>query len=139
MRNVTLTPQQRKEIHDLYMDDSVGLREIAKAYQIDASTVSRIAKQEGATPRCPQIGANRPKTRRLPVRKEAKKCKTCGKHVEIVGAKFCPYCGTDIRSPKELLTQRINAFAPKIKYLPESCRDELMNLFVDIKAELAKE
>lgn len=139
MRNVTLTPQQRQEIRTLYMDDSVGVREIAKAYQIDPSTVSRVAKQEGAKPRVPQIGENRPKTRRMPIKKDAKKCKTCGKHVEIAGAKFCPYCGTDIRSPRELLAQRINAFAPKIKYLPESCRDELMNLFVDIKAELAEE
>lgn len=139
MRNVTLTPQQRKEIHDLYMDNSVGVKEIAKTYQIDTSTVCRVAKQEGATPRYPQIAANRSKTKRISIKKEAKKCKTCGKHVEIEGAKFCPYCGTDIRSPRELLAQRINAFAPKIRYLPENCRDELQNLFIDIKAELAKE
>ena len=132
MRNVTLTPQQRKEICELYSDTSVGVREIAKAYQIDPSTVCRVAKQEGSSPRVPQIGENRPKTMKVP-KKDVKKCKTCGKHVEISGAKFCPYCGTDIRSPRELLAQRINAFAPKIKYLPENCRDELMNLFVDIK------
>jgi transposase-like protein len=137
MRGITITPQQRKEIHDLYTDANVGVKAIAEAYSIDPSTVCRIAVQEGATPRVPAIGENRTKHHKKS--SDVRKCKACGKNVDIAGAKFCPYCGNDIRSPKELLTQRINAFTPKIKYLPENCRDELQNLFIDIKAELSKE
>ena len=138
MRNVTLTPQQRQEILGLYNDSSVGVKSIAEAYSIDPSTVCRIAKQEGASLRKPGIGVAREKKFKhtIPV---VKTCGTCKKKVELPGAKFCPYCGTDIRSPKEMLIQRIVAFAPKVRYLPENCRDELQNLLIDVKNELAKE
>lgn len=137
MRNVTLTPQQRKEIHDLYTDSSVKVKEIAKAYCIDPSTVCRIATSDGAEKRNPKIAEHRNTYSKAGT--AVKKCGMCKKAVNVVGAKYCPYCGNDIRSTKELLTHRINVFAPKIKYLPESCRDELQNLFIDLKAELAKE
>ena len=137
MRNVTLTPQQRKEIHDLYTDTSVKVKEIAKAYNIDPSTVCRVATEQGAVKRNPKIAEHR--NSYYKVRSAVKKCERCKKQIPVQGAKFCPYCGNDIRSPKELLTHRINAFAPKIKYLPENSRDELQNLFIDLKAELAKE
>ena len=137
MKGIALTPQQRKEIYDLYADDSVGVKEIAETYSIDPSTVCRVAVQEGATLRNPKIGECRTGHRKKS--SNIRKCKACGKNVDIAGAKFCPYCGNDIRSPKELLIQRMNAFAPKIKYLPENCRDELQNLLMDIRAELNKE
>lgn len=138
MRNVALNEQQRKEILELYNDSSVGVKAIAEAYSIDPSTVCRIVKQEGASMRNPKIGAAREKKakRTTPT---VKTCGTCKKKVELPGAKFCPYCGTDIRSPKEMLIQRIIAFAPKVRYLPENCRDELQNLLIDVKNELAKE
>ena len=137
MRGIILTSQQRKEILDLYQDSSVGVKAIAEAYSIDPSTVCRVAIEEGASPRAPKIGEHRAMKRSKTT--NVRKCNACGKSVDVAGAKFCPYCGNDIRSPKEMLTQRINAFAPKIKYLPENCRDELQNLFIDIKTELSKE
>lgn len=137
MRGITLTPQQRKEILDLYQDSSVGVKAIGEAYSIDPSTVCRVALQEGASPRAPKIGEYRAAKRKTS--NKVRKCNACGKSVDLAGAKFCPYCGNDIRSPKEMLIQRINSFTPKIKYLPENCRDELQNLFIDIKAELNKE
>ena len=138
MRNVTLTPQQRKEILELYKDSSVGVKEIGETYSINSSTVCRIAKEEGAVRRNSKIGESRVgKPRRTTP--TVKTCGTCKKKVELVGAKFCPYCGTDIRSPKEMLIQRLIAFAPKVRYLPENCRDELQNLLIDVKNELAKE
>lgn len=138
MRNVTLTSQQRKEILELYNDSSVGVKAIAEAYSIDPSTVCRIAKQEGASLRNSKIGESR---ERKPKRTTptVKTCGTCKKKVELPGAKFCPYCGTDIRSPKEMLIQHIVAFASKVRHLPENCRDGLQNLLIDVKNELAKE
>ena len=137
MRNVTLTPQQRKEILELYNDGSVGVKEIGESYSINPSTVCRIAKEEGATGRTKTGVTRERKSRRTTP--TVKTCGACKKKVELVGAKFCPYCGTDIRSPKEMLIQRVIAFAPKVRYLPENCRDELQNLLIDVKNELAKE
>ena len=39
----------------------------------------------------------------------AKICKTCRKKIDIVDAKFCPYCGCDLRDPILLKIDELSA------------------------------
>lgn len=125
-----LTPEQKQEIYELYQDKSNRVVDIAKAYKIDRGNVCRIAKSLGAEGRHKRAGKSSTK---------AKICPVCRKATDVKGAKYCPYCGSDIRSKKELLIDRISKAMKTTSYLPESCRDEIQKLFVDIKEELSKE
>jgi len=66
-------------------------------------------------------------------------CPKCRKTVDVKGARFCCFCGADIRSNKELLIERIHNAMSVLMLLPNSHRDEIQRLFLDIKAELGKE
>ena len=125
-----ITDQQKKEILELYNDPSVRIKDIAETYGVDPSGVCKIAKNLGASQRRPQ------NKRRAAKQLKGKQCPNCKKSIELTGAMFCPYCGTDIRSPKEMLVQRIESAMRVIKYLPEGSRDEMHKLFIDIRKEL---
>lgn len=127
-----LTPAQKQEIYELYQDPSNKVGDIAKAYKIDRGDVCKIAKSLGAEGRYKMSGTRS-------VKAKAKICPVCRKATDLKGARYCPYCGSDIRSKKELLIDRISKAMKTTSYLPESCRDEIQKLFVDIKEELSKE
>lgn len=117
-----LTEEQKLQ---LLKDYNAGVRvsAIADTLGIAKSSVSRIAQAMGASAR-------------LKVRDIAKICPKCRKHIEVKGAKYCCFCGADIRSTKELLVERITNSMSKLKYLPDDARDEMQKLLIDIKNEL---
>ena len=119
----------KQGIYEAYVEGSMSVEEIADIYGVAKSTVSYIAEKMGATTR-------RPKTKRDVV---AKVCTACKKTIEVKGAKYCCFCGADIRSPREHLISRIEAAMPKLKYLPEGVRDDMHTLLIDVKNELSKE
>lgn len=126
------TEQQKKEIYEMYCDKTIKIADIATAYKTDPSTVSKLARKLGAPYRSPTRGIRHTKD-------IAKVCPKCKKHIKIKDAIFCPYCGTDIRGPKELLIGRVNSAMPKLKFVPViEVRDELQKLLIDIKQELSK-
>lgn len=119
-----LTEDQKLQLLKDY-NDGVRVSAIADALGITKSSVSRIAQAMGASAR---------KTKK--VRDIYKICPKCHKHIEVKGAKFCCFCGADIRSNKELLVERITSSMTKLKYLPDDARDEMQKLLIDIKNEL---
>ena len=135
MRNVALTPQQRQEIYELYVEGA-PVKDIAELYNITRSTVCKTAIGLGAAPR---LVKEYPKTH-APARakQSCKICSACKKRVNLSEAMYCPYCGQDIRTPAQRLVLRITAAMPKTKLLPDDCRDEFQQLFIDIKAILTK-
>jgi predicted amidophosphoribosyltransferase len=66
----------------------------------------------------------------------ARICPKCRKTIEVKGARFCCYCGSDIRSSKELLIERIEGAMPNIIHLPINMRDDMQRLFIDVIKEL---
>ena len=128
-----LTIEQKKEIYEEYQDRSKTLKEIAEKYGIGTTIVSHIAVDEmGAEPR---LARSYNVKRKRPV--EYKRiCPECHRVVEVKGAKFCCFCGTDMRSKKELLIERIEGAMPNILHLPSSMRDGMQTLFIDIIKEL---
>ena len=133
--NKKLTPEQKKEIYELYVEGTSSVKDIATAYSVNSSTVCKTAIEMGASPRQPQNAGVSRGPRTAPVRKI---CGSCKKHIDLKGAMFCPYCGYDIRSPRDLLIARIAGAMTVTKYLPEDMRDTMQKLLIDVKNELSK-
>ena len=128
MKVKELTQEQKYAICEEYKDSSNKVEAIAKRYGIYRYDVVNIAVELGAELR-------RPKKRGATVRI----CPKCRKSIDVKGARFCYFCGADIRSNKEQLIERIHNAIGHIRFLPESMRDETQRLYLDIKAELSKE
>lgn len=125
--NAKLNQTDKQGIYEAYMS-GMRVSDIAEMYGVNHSTVSSVAKALGATFRRPKVkltGSN-------------KVCPNCKKAIEVKGAKFCCFCGADIRSPRELLIARIESVMPKLKFLPESDRDDMHKLLIEIRNELSK-
>lgn len=138
MKQEHLTQEQRKEIYQLYMEGA-PVKEISAAYDINASAVCRVAKKLGAEPRRVRPKHVGSPTADSPAPKSGfKVCPNCRKRVGLKDAIYCPYCATDIRSPRELLVARIPNVIAMTKYLPESMRDEMQKFLIDVKNELNK-
>jgi tRNA(Ile2) C34 agmatinyltransferase TiaS len=128
-----LTIEQKKAIYEDYKDRSKTVEEIAKKYGIGNTAVSHIAVGEmGAEPRMPKRYGM--KVKRYSA--TARACPKCRKSIDVKGAKFCCFCGADIRTNKELLIERIENAMPDILHLPFNMRDGAQQLFVDIIKEL---
>ena len=122
-----LNQTDKQGIYEAYMS-GMRVTDIAEMYGVNTSTASHVAKVMGATPRRPKVKHDAAQ----------KVCPTCKKTIEVKGAKFCCFCGADIRSPRELLIARIEAGMPKLKYLPDDIRDDMHKLLLDIRNELSK-
>lgn len=84
---------------------------IAKQFNTSTSYVSRLANQKGL----------RRKTR---VDGVAKVCPKCRKSIPVKGARFCPFCASNIRSSKEVAVEKLYAIRKMVMLLPENCRGE---------------
>ena len=132
-----ITLETKKAICEEYKDSSKNVDDIAKRYNVTRGVVAHIAVEMGAEPRRSKAyGQAHPRKK---ARATVRTCPKCRKTIDIKGASFCCFCGTDIRSNKELLIERINNAMRKTVLMPEGIRDEMQRLFVDIKTELSKE
>lgn len=126
-----LTQEQKQAIYEDYKDRSKKVGDIAQKYRIMRGEVARIAVEMGAEPR---------KAKTFGVSRKAgaavRKCPKCHKVIEVKGARFCCFCGMDIRSNKERLIERIEGAMPVIAHLPANMRDDAQQLFIDIIKEL---
>ena len=134
-REVKLTIEQKKAICEEYKDHSINVNEIAERYGLSRGEVAHIAVELGAEPRRAKVYGGSRKKRTATVRA----CPKCRKIINVKGAKFCCFCGEDIRNNKELLIERVSKAMATIKFIPESLRDETQILFMDIIEELSKE
>lgn len=133
-RVMELTEEQKTAICEQYKDKSFSVTEIAERYGIMRGEVAHIAVERGAEPRC----KNKYGTKYNIKQSNAKTCPKCHKSIDIKGAKFCCYCGSDIRSNAELLIERMEKVASNFMAFPVSVREELVHLFADIEVELKK-
>lgn len=125
-----LTLEQKQAICEEYKDRSISTTVIANKYGITRGDVAHIAVEMGAEPRTKKYAAGLKKGKRV--------CPKCRKTVDVKGAKFCYFCGADMRSNKELLIERIIKAMPTIQLMPTTARDNMQSLLLDIKAELGK-
>lgn len=131
---MTLTEEQRKALCEDYKDRQKTVAEIAAKYGIAKASVTAVAVEMGAEPRC---AASYGKPRKLENRNTAARvCPKCHKTIDVKGASFCCFCATDIRTSKELLIDRVKRSMPFIHHLPANMRDDMQRLLLDIIKEL---
>lgn len=122
-----MTEQTKIQIAKDYADKTNKTKDLALKYHISPSQLTKIVLEQGGQLR-------QPRRSKLIV----KKCSKCYKTTEIKGAKFCPYCGTDIRSEKDLLTEKINNLLSLLMLLPNNCRDEAQTTLNEMKTYINK-
>ena len=57
-----------------------------------------------------------------------KKCPNCHRKIEVKGAKFCCFCGSDIREEKDIIIEKIQSLFGKLVLLPVDMRDEAQTI-----------
>ena len=120
-----VTKEIKMAICEEYKDRKNRVVDIAQKYKIDQTSVTRYAIAMGAEPRL-----------KKKLKTTARICPKCRKTIDIKGAKFCCYCGSDIRSNKEILIERVENAMTMISFLPVNMRDEAQHLFADVIKEL---
>lgn len=125
-----MTNEMKKEIYEAYVNGE-KVTDIAKKHDMWAADVSRIAISMGAQPR----RELKPRQRKKEI---AKTCSHCHRKIALKDAKFCCYCGADLRTEKDRLIERIHKGMELMSLLPSEARDEAQRLFVDIEKELRK-
>ena len=117
-RMTKLTEEQEKQLVADYTAKNRSTKEIASEYGVSRSAVSTIVKRRGGELR-------RPKGK-------AVKCCNCYRKIDVLGAKFCPYCGADIRTEKDLIKEKINKLFSLLNLLPENQRDPAQSIVKEI-------
>ena len=111
-----------------YEHSDITREEICGKYGISLSTLTNYAKEFGFEPR----------QRRLVYPNKQEKnhtqtvlCTRCKKSVSVPGARFCPFCGEDIRSESMKVQDRLASLVELTSLMPENARDTFVKTIRD--------
>ena len=111
-----------------YEHSDITREEICEKYGISCSTLSNYVKAFGFEPR----------QRRLVYPNKQEKnhtqtvlCTRCKKSVSVQGARFCPFCGEDIRSESMKVQDRLSSLVELTSLIPENARDTFVKTIRD--------
>lgn len=120
-----MTKEQRKAIKRDYENRENSLVDLQTKYQLEKSTITQIAVEEGATPRRPKA-----------YKKRTIVCTKCNNVISIKGAKYCCFCGSDIRSEKDKLIEKVEYIMQFEKFLPQNVRDDVHGVLLAVIKEI---
>jgi hypothetical protein len=111
-----MTEETKRELLRDYENKNITVSEIAEKYGINRPKVAQIAVEMGAQPRREKVfGKKRGH--------KGKTCPKCKKLIEVQGARFCYYCGADIRSNRDMLIEKNEELLQVVPQLPQNIRD----------------
>ncbi len=110
-----MSPEIKEKVIQDYIT-GMPVKEIAQKYSIDSSVPGKLARKAGFPGRKVQAEA----------KASAKVCPKCRKKIDVKGARFCPFCGTDIRSEAEMLVEKLEKTTELYRFLPETYRDDFL-------------
>lgn len=113
-----MTQETKIAIFEEYQNRANKVGDIADKYGILRADVARIAVEQGATPRRPNKYGHKLNGQHIIT------CPNCRKRIDVKGARYCCFCGGDIRSPQDILTEKIEKVITYVSYLPANVRDE---------------
>lgn len=128
-----LTLEQKAELLQDYNNREIGVRELEAKYNLNRTDLCHLAVELGATPRRPSVYGT---TRKKGTQTVA--CPKCKKRIEVKGARFCPYCGSDVRSEKDKLCERLENAIQYVNLLPTGSADEVRDTILDTIKELKR-
>lgn len=132
-KKILFTPDQTQAILEDYRDRNITTKEITKKYFISVGTLARIVQANNEPLRNPNASKPRP---RSPQATKYKSCPKCRKKIDLKGARFCPFCGADIRSENEVLAEKVIKQIELFKFLPETTRDDFVQTLNQAAAKL---
>ncbi len=119
MRNKReFTAEEKALIMQDYNNLEIKAVDVRKKWRLDPRQLAAIIQETGNEFRQP----NKHKPRK-PAKRNVKVCPHCHRKIDIAGAKYCPFCATDIRSEVELLREEIEKLYGMFKYLPVNQAD----------------
>lgn len=123
-----MNKERNQAIYEAYVRGD-KVTDIAQEFGMDVTGVSKVAKKMGAAPR----RAYKPREKH-----GSKTCPKCHRKIEVKDAKFCYFCGADIRSARDILIERVRKVGEVISFLPAHAQDELRDVICDVITELQK-
>lgn len=111
-----MTNEIKKQILDDYNNHEIKVHDIYAKYHISGNQLGAIITEMGGQYRHPNKTGSK--------NKKIKICPKCHRKIEIKGAKFCCFCGSDIREEKDLIIEKLQSIYANIILLPAEIRDE---------------
>lgn len=122
-----LTQQEKALVMQDYNNRAMKAIEVRQKWGLSSSAMAQLVVEMGGEFRVP--AAHKPRNNTAD---NVKKCPNCHRKIDLKGAKFCPYCATDIRNEKELTLEKVNKLFSMLILLPASSRDEAQAIITEI-------
>lgn len=107
-----------------YEHSDITREEICEKYGISSSTLSNYVKAFGFEPRQNRIAY-------VPYVKREAVFDRCKRTVSVPGARFCPYCGSDIRTEAMKVQDSLSSLLSITNLIPDSTRDTYVKTIRD--------
>ena len=120
-----LTQEQKEAIIADYNNYDLRAHDVCAKWKLDTATMTQLVYEMGAELRNPNKAGKRTKGT------IKKRCPNCHRTIDLKGARFCPYCGADIRDEKELLIERIEKLFSMLTEMSKNSRDEAQAILID--------
>ena len=128
MRKIEFPLGKKKEIIAMYSDKSIPVSEILETYRISWRVLSRILKEEAVPFRLQKAAGPRSNVK-------LGMCPVCHKSLMAKDARFCCWCGSDVRSEGEKLLDKLGELwtyvYPCIDY---ETKEKAKKIFNDVTA-----
>ena len=111
-----------------YEHSGLTRKEICDKYGISFSTLTNYVNAFGFEPRQRRIVySTKPDKSKI----QTVLCTRCKKSVSVPGARFCPFCGEDIRSESMKVQDRLSSLVELTSLIPENARDTFVKTIRD--------
>lgn len=127
MKKKNIPLGQKEEIITMYKDRSVKVQEILETYEISNNILNRILEEENVPKRRPKAAGKRTNVK-------LDKCPVCGKFIREKDARYCYWCGADVRSKKDRVLENLGTLWSKLypNFISYDEKEEVKNLFDEI-------
>lgn len=112
-RNTPVSEEVIQEVLKEYPDTTVTVAQIAQKHGISSQAVSAIANRHGLPLRVNRSKTSKPRT-----------CLNCHHKVNLLHAKYCPYCGSLIQTKQERAVEIMTKLRSMVQFIPENMCDE---------------
>ena len=111
-----------------YEHSDLTRKEICEKYGISSSTLTNYVKEFGFELRQRHLMyPHKPEKNHT----QTVLCTRCKKSVSVPGARFCPYCGEDIRSESMKVQDSLSSLLSITNLIPDSTRDAFVKTIRD--------
>lgn len=131
MSKTELSMETKQMILEDYNNPNIKAHDVHKKYGISQQVMQRIVLELGGELRRPNSAYSSKNGNKV--------CPNCHKKIEIKGARYCPFCATDIRNKNEILCEKIENMLALYTFLPESARDNFISTLNEVKNILLRE